>query len=74
MCKLLLFVAESVLNSEELDKTVMRLVVAERNNGYAQGYVECSYHVVNTLKFDWDTSKSATHGVNKDVALAAAKT
>ncbi|KAM0004592.1 hypothetical protein Hdeb2414_s0009g00308811 [Helianthus debilis subsp. tardiflorus] len=67
-------VAESVLNSEELDKTVARLVVAARNDGYAQGYVECSHHVVNALKVDWDTSKSATHGVNTDAALAAAKT
>ncbi|MFS8031903.1 hypothetical protein Hanom_Chr17g01551371 [Helianthus anomalus] len=67
-------VAESVLNSEELDKTVARLVVVARNDGYAQGYAECSHHVVNALKVDWDTSKSATHGVNTDVALAAAKT
>ncbi|MFS7934888.1 hypothetical protein Hanom_Chr05g00396901 [Helianthus anomalus] len=55
-------------------KTVMRLVVAARNDGYAQGYAECSHHVVNALKVDWDTSKSATHGVNIDAALAAAKT
>ncbi|MFS7994102.1 hypothetical protein Hanom_Chr12g01101931 [Helianthus anomalus] len=45
-------VAESVLNSEELDKTVARLLVVARNDGYAQGYVECSYHVVNALKVD----------------------
>ncbi|KAJ0718883.1 hypothetical protein HanPSC8_Chr08g0323511 [Helianthus annuus] len=38
-------VAESVLNSEELEKTV-----------------------------DWDTSKSATHGVNTETALTAVKT
>ncbi|KAJ0725202.1 hypothetical protein HanPI659440_Chr12g0456131 [Helianthus annuus] len=67
-------VAESVLNSEELDKTVARLLVAARNDGYAHGYAECSHHVVNALKVDWDTSKSATHGVNTDVALAVAKT
>ncbi|MFS7918824.1 hypothetical protein Hanom_Chr03g00205671 [Helianthus anomalus] len=67
-------VAESVLNSEELDKTVAHLLVAVRNDGYAQGYAECSHHLVNALKVDWDTSKSATHGVNTDVALAAAKT
>ncbi|MFS8007744.1 hypothetical protein Hanom_Chr14g01264651 [Helianthus anomalus] len=67
-------VAESVLNSEELNKTVARLLVAARNDGYAQGYAECSHHVVNALKVDWDTSKSATHGVNTDAALAAAKT
>ncbi|KAM0057617.1 hypothetical protein Hdeb2414_s0005g00160331 [Helianthus debilis subsp. tardiflorus] len=67
-------VAESVLNSEELDKTVARLVVAARNDGYAQGYAECSLHVVNSLKVDWDTSRSATYGVNIDAALAAMKT
>ncbi|MFS7980423.1 hypothetical protein Hanom_Chr10g00939301 [Helianthus anomalus] len=64
-------VAESVLNSEELDKTVAHLLVAARNDGYAQGYAECSHHVVNALKVDWDTSKSATHGVNTVAALAS---
>ncbi|XP_021971370.1 calponin homology domain-containing protein DDB_G0272472-like [Helianthus annuus] len=67
-------VAESVLNSEELDKTVAHLLVAEHNNGYSQGYAEWSHHVVNALKVDWDTSKSATHGVNTEAALVAAKT
>ncbi|KAJ0484604.1 hypothetical protein HanPSC8_Chr14g0602761 [Helianthus annuus] len=67
-------VAESVLNSEELDITVARLVVAARNYGYAQGYAECSHHVVNALKVDWDTSRSATHGVNTGTALVAMKT
>ncbi|KAF5773955.1 hypothetical protein HanRHA438_Chr13g0605501 [Helianthus annuus] len=67
-------VAESVLNSEELDKTVARFVVAARNDGYAQGYAECSHHVVNVLKVDWDTSRSATYGVNTNAALAAMKT
>ncbi|MFS7945423.1 hypothetical protein Hanom_Chr06g00524121 [Helianthus anomalus] len=66
-------VAESMLNSEELDKTVARLLVAARNDGYAQGYAECSHHVVNALKVDWDSRKSATHGVNTDDGLAAAK-
>ncbi|KAF5771953.1 hypothetical protein HanRHA438_Chr13g0582241 [Helianthus annuus] len=67
-------VAELVLNSEELDKTVAHLLVAAQNDGYAQGYTECSHHVVNALKVDWDTSMSATHGVNTEAALAAAKT
>ncbi|KAJ0575918.1 hypothetical protein HanPSC8_Chr05g0195021 [Helianthus annuus] len=53
-----------LLNSEELDKTVARLLVAARNDGYAQGYAEYSHHVVNALKVDWDTIKSAAHGVN----------
>ncbi|MFS7988050.1 hypothetical protein Hanom_Chr11g01029961 [Helianthus anomalus] len=44
-------VADSVLNSEELDNTVAHMLVV-----------------------DWDTSRSATHGVDTEAALAAAKT
>ncbi|MFS7970468.1 hypothetical protein Hanom_Chr09g00821381 [Helianthus anomalus] len=66
--------AESVLNSEVLDKTVARLVVVARNDGYAQGYTKCSQHVNSALKVNWDTSKSATYGVNTGAALAALKT
>ncbi|MFS7948163.1 hypothetical protein Hanom_Chr06g00556771 [Helianthus anomalus] len=67
-------IAESVLNSEELDKTVAHLLVATCNDGYAQGYSECSKNVVSALKADWDTSRSATRGADTEVALAAAKT
>ncbi|MFS7987089.1 hypothetical protein Hanom_Chr11g01018281 [Helianthus anomalus] len=67
-------IADSVLNSEELDKTVAHLLVATRNDGYAQGYAKCSHHVVNVLKVDWDTSRSATYGVDTEAALAASKT
>ncbi|MFS8033100.1 hypothetical protein Hanom_Chr17g01565501 [Helianthus anomalus] len=67
-------VVESVLNSEELDKTVARLVVAARNDGYAQGYTERSQHVNSALKVNWDTSKSATYCANTGAALAALKT
>ncbi|MFS8034602.1 hypothetical protein Hanom_Chr17g01583081 [Helianthus anomalus] len=49
-------------------------LVAARNDGYAQGYAECSHHVVNALKVEWDTRNSATHGVNIDATLAVAKT
>ncbi|KAJ0546494.1 hypothetical protein HanIR_Chr08g0361651 [Helianthus annuus] len=66
-------VAESVLNSKELDKTVADLVVAARRDGYAQGYAECSHHVTSALKVTWDDSKSATFGVNIAAALAAMK-
>ncbi|KAF5767597.1 hypothetical protein HanRHA438_Chr14g0636181 [Helianthus annuus] len=66
-------VANSVLNPNELDETVAHLLVAARNDGYAQGYTECAQHVVSALKVDWDTSRSATHGVDTDAALAAAK-
>ncbi|MFS7889167.1 hypothetical protein Hanom_Chr00s000003g01603791 [Helianthus anomalus] len=67
-------VANSVHNAAELDETVAHLLAAARNDGYAQGYVECSHHVVNALKVDWDTSRSATHGVHTEAAVAAAKT
>ncbi|KAJ0565855.1 hypothetical protein HanIR_Chr06g0267241 [Helianthus annuus] len=67
-------VTESVLNSEELDKTVARLVIAVRNDGYTQGYTECSQHVNSALKVDWDTSRSATYGVNTGAELIALKT
>ncbi|XP_035837815.1 WEB family protein At5g16730, chloroplastic-like isoform X2 [Helianthus annuus] len=66
-------VAESVLNSKELDKTVADLVVAARRDGYAQGYAECSHHVTSALKVTWDDSKSATFGVNTAAALASMK-
>ncbi|KAJ0837428.1 hypothetical protein HanRHA438_Chr16g0778101 [Helianthus annuus] len=62
-------VAESVLNSEELDKTVARLVVAVRKDGYAQGYAECSQHVNSALKVDWDVMKSAIFGVDTNAAF-----
>ncbi|MFS7986882.1 hypothetical protein Hanom_Chr11g01015481 [Helianthus anomalus] len=55
-------------------KTVAHLLVAARNDGYAQGYSECFHHVVNALKVDWDTSRSATHGADTEAALTAAKT
>ncbi|MFS7907009.1 hypothetical protein Hanom_Chr01g00065911 [Helianthus anomalus] len=48
---------------------VARLVVATRNDGYAQGYAECSHHVVSALKVDWDTSRAATHGVNSGLPV-----
>ncbi|KAF5778704.1 hypothetical protein HanXRQr2_Chr12g0550621 [Helianthus annuus] len=67
-------VANSILNSDELDETVAHLLVAACNDGYAQGYSECSQHVVNALQVDWDTSRSATHGADTEAALAAAKT
>ncbi|KAM0038562.1 hypothetical protein Hdeb2414_s0013g00416341 [Helianthus debilis subsp. tardiflorus] len=67
-------VANSVLNADELDETVTHLLVAAGNDGYAQGYAECSNHVVNALKVNWDTSRSATHDVDTEAALAAVNT
>ncbi|MFS7953701.1 hypothetical protein Hanom_Chr07g00621721 [Helianthus anomalus] len=66
-------VANSVLNSDELDQMVAHLQTTARNDGYAQGYAECTQHVVTALKVDWDTSGSATHGVDTEAAHAAAK-
>ncbi|XP_021991658.1 WEB family protein At5g16730, chloroplastic-like [Helianthus annuus] len=66
-------VAESVLNSKELDKTVADLVVAARRDGYAQGYAECSQHVNSALKVTWDDSKSAAFGVDTATSLAYLK-
>ncbi|KAJ0715833.1 hypothetical protein HanPI659440_Chr13g0505941 [Helianthus annuus] len=66
-------VANFVLNSIDLDKTVVHLMVTARNDGYAQGYAECTHHVTSSLKVDWDTSKSATHGVDTGAEHAAVK-
>ncbi|MFS7952330.1 hypothetical protein Hanom_Chr07g00605701 [Helianthus anomalus] len=66
-------VAESVLNSEELDRSVAQLIVSARNDGNAQGYAECSQHVNSASKVNWDTSKSLTCGANTGAAHAALK-
>ncbi|KAJ0618647.1 hypothetical protein HanPSC8_Chr02g0062691 [Helianthus annuus] len=66
-------VANSILNSNELDRTVVRLLVTARNDGYAQGYTECTHHVNNALRVNWDNSRSAMHGVDTEAAHAAAK-
>ncbi|MFS7911166.1 hypothetical protein Hanom_Chr02g00114851 [Helianthus anomalus] len=57
----IVIVAESVLNSEELDKTVARLVIAARNDGYAQGYAECSHHVLPVMDLINVTLQSEDH-------------
>ncbi|KAJ0735195.1 hypothetical protein HanPI659440_Chr11g0429261 [Helianthus annuus] len=66
-------VANAILNSIELDQFVAKLMVTARHDGYAQGYAECSQHVTNALKVDWDTSQSATSGVNTNAVFATAK-
>ncbi|KAJ0800177.1 hypothetical protein HanPI659440_Chr03g0099991 [Helianthus annuus] len=67
-------VANSVLNSIDLDQTVANLMVTAHNDGYTQGYTECTQHVNDALKVDWDNSRSAIHGVDTEAAHAAAKT
>ncbi|KAF5767669.1 hypothetical protein HanPI659440_Chr14g0529871 [Helianthus annuus] len=66
-------VANSVLNSIDLDQTIAHLMVTARNDGYAQGYVECTQHVTSALKVDWDTRRSATCGVDTGADHAVAK-
>ncbi|MFS7954553.1 hypothetical protein Hanom_Chr07g00631871 [Helianthus anomalus] len=48
-------------------------MVTACNDGYAQGYVECSQHVTSALKVDWDTNRPATRGVDTSADHAAAK-
>ncbi|MFS7930404.1 hypothetical protein Hanom_Chr04g00343941 [Helianthus anomalus] len=59
-------VANSILNSTDLDQTVAHLI-------YAQGYAECTQHVTSALKVEWDASRSATYGVDTSIEHAAAK-
>ncbi|KAJ0767377.1 hypothetical protein HanLR1_Chr03g0088581 [Helianthus annuus] len=66
-------VVNSILNSIDLDQTVANLMVTARNDGYTQGYAECTQHVTNALRVDWDTSSSAARGVDISDAHAAAK-
>ncbi|KAJ0742823.1 hypothetical protein HanPI659440_Chr10g0368571 [Helianthus annuus] len=63
-------VANSILNSIELDESVAKLMVTARHIGYTQGY---SLHVTNALKVNWDASQSATNGVDTNTAFVAAK-
>ncbi|KAJ0800300.1 hypothetical protein HanPI659440_Chr03g0101401 [Helianthus annuus] len=57
----------------DLDQTIAHLMVTTRNNGYAQGYVECTQHVTSALKVDRDASRSATRRVDTSAEHAAAK-
>ncbi|KAJ0733757.1 hypothetical protein HanPI659440_Chr11g0412011 [Helianthus annuus] len=66
-------VANSILNSIDLDLTIAHLMVTARNDGYAQGYAECTQHVTDVLRVDWDNSRCATRGVNTGAAHAAVK-
>ncbi|MFS7969583.1 hypothetical protein Hanom_Chr09g00810931 [Helianthus anomalus] len=52
---------------------VANLMVTAHNDGYTQGYTECTQHVTDALRVDWDTSRSAMRGVDTSVAHAAAK-
>ncbi|KAM0052294.1 hypothetical protein Hdeb2414_s0007g00246551 [Helianthus debilis subsp. tardiflorus] len=67
-------VANSILNSIDLDQTVANLMVTTRSDGYAPGYTECTKQVNDALRVDWDNSRSATRGVDTGAAHAAAKT
>ncbi|KAJ0614240.1 hypothetical protein HanIR_Chr02g0060181 [Helianthus annuus] len=66
-------VANSILNSIDLDQTVANLIVTARNDGYTQGYTECTQHVNDALRVDWDNNRSATRGVDTGATHASAK-
>ncbi|KAJ0746656.1 hypothetical protein HanOQP8_Chr05g0180441 [Helianthus annuus] len=66
-------VANSILNSIDLDQTVSNLMVTVHSGGNTQGYTECTQHVNDALKVDWDNSRSFTRGVDTGAAHAAAK-
>ncbi|KAM0046809.1 hypothetical protein Hdeb2414_s0009g00320931 [Helianthus debilis subsp. tardiflorus] len=66
-------VANSILNSIDLDQTMANIMVTVRRDGYTQGYAECTQHVTNALRVDWDTRRSATHEADTGAARAAAK-
>ncbi|MFS7919123.1 hypothetical protein Hanom_Chr03g00209151 [Helianthus anomalus] len=53
-------VVNSILNSIDLDQTVANLMVAARNDGYTQGYAECTQHVTDALRVEGDNSRSAS--------------
>ncbi|KAM0041138.1 hypothetical protein Hdeb2414_s0011g00362771 [Helianthus debilis subsp. tardiflorus] len=66
-------VANSILNSIDLDQTVTNLMVTARSDGNTQGYTKCTQHVNDTLKVDWDNSRSFTRGVDTGATHATAK-
>ncbi|KAJ0714590.1 hypothetical protein HanPI659440_Chr13g0491171 [Helianthus annuus] len=66
-------VANSILNSIDLDQTVANLMVTARSDRYNQGYAECTQHVNDALKVDLDNNRSAMRGVDTEAAHATAK-
>ncbi|KAM0010203.1 hypothetical protein Hdeb2414_s0079g00779251 [Helianthus debilis subsp. tardiflorus] len=72
--------AEKLENSETARVTMESLVdplkndmLWKRHHGIINGYTECTQHVNDALKVDWDNSRSATRGVGTGVAHATAK-
>ena len=66
-------IANSILNSVELDLAVAQVMVTARNDGYAHGYAECVAHVSRALDVTWDNTRAETYGVNTAAAHATAK-
>ncbi|KAF5782587.1 hypothetical protein HanRHA438_Chr11g0510381 [Helianthus annuus] len=59
-------VANSVLNSIELDRVLVALTVASRHVGYREGYTECASHVEAGLHVQWGTRHcSVNEGAEK---------
>ncbi|MFS8024433.1 hypothetical protein Hanom_Chr16g01463191 [Helianthus anomalus] len=66
-------VANLILNSIDFDQTVSNLMVNARSDRYNQGYAECTQHVNDALKVEWDNNRSSTHGVETGATHGAAK-
>ncbi|MFS8016892.1 hypothetical protein Hanom_Chr15g01373841 [Helianthus anomalus] len=43
-------VANSILNSIDLDQTIANLILTACHVGYVEGYAECTQHVTNALR------------------------
>ncbi|KAM0050100.1 hypothetical protein Hdeb2414_s0008g00293711 [Helianthus debilis subsp. tardiflorus] len=48
-------IANSILNSTELDREVVALIVASQAVGHRAGYVECAAHVETAFHTHWGT-------------------
>ncbi|MFS7918549.1 hypothetical protein Hanom_Chr03g00202491 [Helianthus anomalus] len=48
-------IANSILNSDELDRAVVALTVASRVAGHCAGYLECATHVEEVTHTHWGT-------------------
>ncbi|KAJ0788660.1 hypothetical protein HanPI659440_Chr05g0194371 [Helianthus annuus] len=51
-------VVNFVLKSIDLDQTVACLLVTSRNDGYAQGYIECTQHAHAAAKTEYNNLPS----------------
>ncbi|MFS8010832.1 hypothetical protein Hanom_Chr14g01301631 [Helianthus anomalus] len=59
-------IANSILNSTELDRAVVALTVAARAAGHHASYVECATHVETALETHWGTHHCLVNEHAKD--------